>query len=257
VLCSAIPNCPAAPTTAILGDMLVELIPQGDGTFKLGWTWSAFDHLDITRALQGYPDWTHSNAIVYSPDDHNLLLSIRHQSWVIKIDYNDGAGAGDILWRLGYQGNFTLVGGTDPTDWFYAQHGPSFATANTTGIFKLAIMDNGNLRVFAPGVTCGASGAPPCNYSTAPLLEIDETAKTATIISLNQPGEYSFWGGEAQLLANGNMEGDFNAGAGGVFSDIFEVIPGSAPQTVWHLQTSHSNAYRGFRMPSLYPGVQW
>lgn len=259
-LCSDIPNCPAAPTTEILGDALVELIPQSDGTFQLGWVWNSFDHpdkLSITRALQGYPDWTHSNAIVYSPDDHNLLLSIRHQSWVIKIDYNDGAGTGDILWRLGYQGDFTLFGGTDPTDWFYAQHGPSFATANTTGIFRLAIMDNGNLRKFAPGVTCGASGAPPCNYSTAPLLEIDETAKTATIISLHKPGEYSFWGGEAQLLANGNMEGDFNAGAGGVFSDIFEVIPGDAPQTVWHLQTSTANAYRGFRMPSLYPGVQW
>ena len=34
---------------------------------------------------------------------------------------------------LGYQGDFTLVGGTDPTDWFYAQHGPSFVTTNTTG----------------------------------------------------------------------------------------------------------------------------
>jgi arylsulfate sulfotransferase len=256
-LCSDIPNCPAPATTTILGDALAELIPQSDGTFQLGWVWNSFDHLDITRALQGYPDWTHSNAIVYSADDHNLLLSIRHQGWVIKIDYADGAGTGNILWRLGRQGDFTLVGGTDPTDWFYAQHGPAFATANTTGIFRLAIMDNGNFRKFAPGVTCGASGAPPCNYSTAPLLEIDETAKTATIISNYKPGEYSFWGGEAQLLANGNMEGDFNAGAGAVFSDIFEVIPGNAPQAVWHLQTSTANAYRGFRMPSLYPGVQW
>jgi hypothetical protein len=121
----------------------------------------------------------------------------------------------------------------------------------------MAIMDNGNFRVYAAAGTCGAAGQPPCNYSTAPLLEIDETAKTATIISNYKPGEYSFWGGEAQQLANGNMEGDFNAGAGGVFSDIFEVIPGTAPQTVWHLQTSNANAYRGFRMPSLYPGVQW
>jgi len=255
-LCSTIPNCPATPTAAILGDMLAELIPQGDGSFKLGWTWSAFDHLDITRALQGYPDWTHSNALLYT-DDGNILLSIRHQSWIIKIHYADGAGDGAILWHLGYQGDFTLVGGTEPADWFYAQHNPNFATANSSGKFRMAIMDNGNLRVFAAGVTCGASGQPPCSYSTAPLMEIDETAMTATIISDYKPGEYSFWGGGAQQLANGNIEGDFNAGAGGVFSDIFEVIPGSAPQTVWHLQTSNANAYRGFRMPSLYPGVQW
>lgn len=257
-LCSTIPNCPAPSTAQILGDALVELIPQSGGTFQLGWVWNSFDHLDITRALMGYPDWTHSNAILYT-DDGNLLLSIRHQSWIIKIDYANGTGAGDILWRLGYQGDFTLVGGTDPTDWFYAQHNPNFATTNSSGKFRLAIMDNGNLRVFAAGVTCNAPTQPPCNYSTAPLMEIDETVtpRTATIISDYKPGEYSFWGGGAQQLGNGNMEADFNAGAGGVFSDIFEVIPGSAPQVVWHLQTSNVNAYRGFRIPSLYPGVQW
>jgi arylsulfate sulfotransferase len=252
--CAQIPNCSGLPD--IIGDMLVELIPQGDGTFKLGWTWNTFDHLDINRALMGYPDWTHSNAILYT-DDGNLLLSIRHQSWIIKIHYANGAGDGAILWHLGYQGDFTLMGGTPPTDWFYAQHNPTFATTNSSGKFRLAIMDNGNLRVFATGVTCGAPGQPPCSYSTAPLMEIDETAKTATIISDYKPGEYSFWGGGAQQLGNGNMEGDFNAGAGGVFSDIFEVIPGSTPQVVWHLQTSNVNAYRGFRIPSLYPGVQW
>jgi arylsulfate sulfotransferase len=252
--CSQIPNCSGLPD--IIGDMLVELIPQGDGTFKLGWTWSTFDHLDINRALQGYPDWTHSNAILYT-DDGNLLLSIRHQSWIIKIQYANGAGDGAILWRLGYQGDFTLMGGIDPTDWFYAQHSPAFATTNSSGKFRMAIMDNGNVRTFAAGVTCGATGQPPCNYSTAPLMEIDETAMTATIISDYKPGEYSFWGGAAQQLGNGNIEADFNAGAGGIFSDIFEVTPGNAPQPVWHLQTSNANAYRGFRMPSLYPGVQW
>ena len=255
-LCSDIPNCPAPATTNVIGDALAELVPQSDGTFKVGWVWNTFDHLDITRALMGYPDWTHSNAISYT-DDGNLLLSIRHQSWIIKIDYANGAGAGDILWRLGYQGDFTLVGGTDPTDWFYAQHDPTFATPNSSGKFQLAIMDNGNLRVFPAGVTCGTTGQPPCNYSTAPLMEIDESAKTATLISDYKPGEYSFWGGGAQQLGNGNIEGDFNAGSNGVFTDIFEVIPGSAPQTVWHLQTSNANAYRGFRLPSLYPGVQW
>ena len=113
-LCSAILNCPAPATTTILGDALVELIPQSDGTFHLGWVWNTFDHLDITRALQGYPDWTHSNAILYT-DDGNLLLSIRHQSWIIKIHYADGAGDGAILWRLGNQGDFTLMGGTRNT----------------------------------------------------------------------------------------------------------------------------------------------
>jgi hypothetical protein len=80
---------------------------------------------------------------------------------------------------------------------------------------------------------------------------------TATIDREYLPGDFSLWGGNGQLLANGNLEADFNAGAPGGFSDIFEVAPGTTPEVIWHLRTSAQNAYRGFRMPSLYPGVQW
>jgi hypothetical protein len=62
-----------------------------------------------------------------------VIISIRHQNWLVKVPYNCEAGSGDAIWKLGYQGDFALVGGTDPTDWFYAQHGPAFVTANTTG----------------------------------------------------------------------------------------------------------------------------
>ena len=54
--------------------------------------------LDINRRPYLYPDWTHTNAVIYSKDDGNLIISIRHQNWLVKIDYNNGAGAGDILW---------------------------------------------------------------------------------------------------------------------------------------------------------------
>ncbi len=253
--CTGRPECATNPN--ILGDVLVDLAPQPDGTFLPVWVWNAFDHLDVTRAPMGVADWTHSNAILYSPDDGNLLLSSRHQNWIIKIDYNNGQGLGNIIWRLGYQGDFSLLGGTDPTDWFYAQHGISFASPNTTGKFLLAIMDNGNDRVFPQGVTCGATGSPPCLYSAALLFQIDETYKTATVVAHYLPGEYSYWGGNVEQLANGNIEADFNTGAPGGFSDIFEIIPGMAPEVVWHLRMSAQNAYRGFRMPSLYPGVQW
>ena len=65
-------------------------------------------------------------------------------------------------------------------DWFYAQHGPSFVSTNTAGKFSLVLFDNGDDRVFSPGVICGDTGEPPCLYSTVQILQLDETAMTAT-----------------------------------------------------------------------------
>ncbi|HUI43412.1 MAG TPA: aryl-sulfate sulfotransferase, partial [Terriglobia bacterium] len=122
-------------TTTVTGDVLIDL----DQSRKPVWVWSEFDHLDVNRHPMSFPpDWTHTNAILYSSDDGDLIISVRHQFWLIKIDYDNGQGTGDIVWKLGWQGDFTLNGGTDPVDWFYAQHGPSFVSMNTAGVVRLA-----------------------------------------------------------------------------------------------------------------------
>ncbi len=240
--------------TTVTGDALIDL----DQNHNPVWLWNEFDHLDINRQPYLFPDWTHTNAILYSPDDGSLLISVRHQNWLIKVDYANGQGAGDILWRLGYQGDFSLVGGADPTDWFYAQHGPSFATTNTAGIFSLTVFDNGDDRVFPSGATCNSAGAPPCLYSTVPILQIDENAKTATLTSHYSTPFYNFFGGNAAVLPNGNIEYCESAGGASANSgEIYEVTPGNNSQTVWHMEISGQTAYRGQRMPSFYPGVQW
>ena len=132
-------------TTSVLGDVVVDIDPKGN----VVWGWSAFDHLDVNRHLQGLPDWTHGNALVYTADG-NLLLSLRHQSWILKIDYEDGAGSGNILWKLGDEGDFTLAGG-DPSQWFYGQHNPYIV--NTNGpVTTMSVFDNGNLRIDSSGV---------------------------------------------------------------------------------------------------------
>jgi arylsulfate sulfotransferase len=239
--------------TTVTGDVIIDL----DQNHNPVWLWNEFDHLDLNRRPMGFPDWTHTNAILYSADDGNLIISIRHQNWLVKVDYSNGAGTGDILWKLGYQGDFTLVGGTDPTDWFYAQHGPSFVSTNTTGKFTLNLFDNGDDRVFPTGVTCNASGAPPCFYSTVPILEIDETAKTATLTFHPTAPTYSFFGGNSAVLKNGNVEFCETALPTGTAADVYEVTQDSAAQTVWHLKTPNQYVYRGQRIPSMYPGVQW
>jgi hypothetical protein len=248
-------NLPGYPGQLnVLGDAIVDL----DQNWEPVWVWNSFDHLDINRRPMNFPDWTHSNAVLYSPDDGNLLVSMRHQNWLLKIDYADGKGPGDVLWRLGEGGDFTLQGGVDPTDWFYAQHGPSFVGPSTAGDFSLAIFDNGNDRQFPAGTTCSATGAASCPYSTAMVVEIDEAAKTASIETNAGGIGYSFFGGNAEVLANGNLEFDMcDISQSPDLAAVYEVTRQANRQTVWQMNISDNFAYRAFRIPSLYPGMQW
>jgi arylsulfate sulfotransferase len=236
-------------TTQVLGDVVVDL----DTNLKPVWTWNAFDHLDINRAPVGYPDWTHSNAILYSPDDGNILVSSRHQSWLMKIDYANGTGSGNVLWKLGYQGDFTLVNGTEPQDWFFGQHQPSFTSANTAGIFSLTLMDNGFDRHTSPTTACSGAAC----YSTVPIVQVDETAKTATITFRDDFGKslFSFFGGGTTVLPNGNIEYDLCAL--GKNAQVGELTVGTGSATVWSATDTGQNLYRSNRISSLYPGVQW
>jgi arylsulfate sulfotransferase len=241
------------PAQAVLGDVIVDL----DENLRPVWAWNEFNHLDPNHHPMGFPDWTHTNAILYSSDDGNLLVSMRHQNWVVKVDYENGSGTGKVLWRLGQGGDFTLQGGTDPTDWNYAQHLPAFFSATTAGVFNLGMMDNGDDRIFPANVTCGTSGNPPCLYSTVPIFQIDETARTANLIfhQVVPAAQYNAWGGNAEPLDNGDVEYDLCGVGGGSY--VYEVTQTANPQTVWSLSVTGSNLYRAFRIPSLYPGVQW
>jgi hypothetical protein len=240
-------------TTEVVGDAVLDIEPNGN----VVWAWNAFDHLDVNRHLMGLPDWTHSNALVYTADG-NLLVSMRAQSWVLKLDYENGKGSGNILWKLGNEGDFTLLG-EDSSQWFYAQHYPNLLGTNGPQMI-LAIYDDGNLRPNSDGVLCGAtSTSPPC-YSRATIFQIDESTRLATLLWADLPGFYSFWGGSIDLLSNGDVEFD-NSEAFPVSpshpSQILEVTHTDTPQTVWQMTISGENAYRGYRIPSLYPGVTW
>jgi arylsulfate sulfotransferase len=252
----AFTNLPGYPgVTNVLGDVLIDINPTGN----VVWAWSTFDHLDVNRHPYLFPDWTHSNAILYTPNDGNLLLSIRHQSWIIKIDYQNGKGSGDILWRLGYQGDFQLPQADAPSDWFFAQHFPSINRINGSQI-TLSIMDNGDSRIADDnGDTCGGPGFPAC-YSRAVIFQFDESTKAANLLWADSPGLYSFFGGGAQTLPSGNVEFDLCTTSTSFTqqaAQVMEVTQVANPQTVWQLNINGADAYRAYRIPSLYPGVTW
>src|SRR5271170_3255647 len=75
----------------------------------------------------------------------------------------------------------------------------------------------------------------------------------------DRPSHPIWFGGNAEVLANGNVEYD-ECGATLLpanNSKVFEVTQASPPVTVWQMNLTGQYAYRAMRIPSLYPGVQW
>lgn len=237
-------------TISILGDGIVDIDTNGN----VVWAWSAFDYLDVTRFLQGLPDWTHANSLVYTPDG-NLLLSVRNQSWILKIDYANGTGSGNLLWKLGNGGDFAITGG-DPAQWFYAEHDPILVSADGT-LTTLGVWDNGNYRVNSDGVPCESSPTAPACYSRPAIFQLDEVTKVATVLWEDLPGTYSPWGGSIATLSNGNVEFDITSPLNARLSNIIETTQTDNPEIVWQMTVTGENAYRASRIPSLYPGVTW
>ena len=70
---------------------------------------------------------------------------------------------------------------------------------------------------------------------------------------------YSRWGGDIQQLSNGNFEFDASNPSGilsVIGSRVTEMTP-DTQQIIWQMEIQNQSAYRAYRMPSLYPGVQW
>ncbi|MGB7132363.1 MAG: aryl-sulfate sulfotransferase [Candidatus Sulfotelmatobacter sp.] len=254
-------------TMSVLGDALIDL----DQNWNPVWSWNAFDHLDVNRHIDGMPDWTHTNALLYSPDDGNLILSFRAQSWILKIDYENGRGSGNILWYLGYQGDFALtnegVPSDDPSLWFASQHFPILLSQNGPQM-TLAIFDNGLNRILNPdGEVCEnpilGNAYPPACYSRPVIYQVDESSMVANITWGDPLPYYSLWGGAINRFANGNVEFELNDPAippsPNVASQVQEVTGTSPPQVVWQMNVTPitANAYRAYRFPSLYNGVTW
>ncbi len=172
------PNAPRK-TQQVIGDQIIEF--QRDG--KIVWHWNAFEHLDPFRigyqtlndywAIRGFPkavDWTHANGLLYNNQDDSLLISMRKQDAVVKID----RATGQIKWIIGEPSGWPvklhdrLLKQEGKMRWFYHQHAPRPTPAG------LLLFDNGTFqaRPFNPSVS------PANSYSRAVEYAIDEEKMT-------------------------------------------------------------------------------
>ena len=134
----------------IVGDMVVEFAASGE----VMWSWDSFDHLDPYRIgydaldaywhVRGFPgaaDWTHGNGVTYDQRDDSVLVSLRLQDCILKIDRKSG----EIVWILGDHSDWspelqsrllTPVG--DNFRWPWHMHNPRITSEGTIVLF-----DNG------------------------------------------------------------------------------------------------------------------
>ena len=99
---------PEAPRkkTKVMGDNIVEFSHDG----SIVWNWNSFDHLDTDRIgyealgpywhVRGFPDhadWTHGNGLYYDEKDDAVLICLRGQDAIIKVDRKTG----EVKWILG------------------------------------------------------------------------------------------------------------------------------------------------------------
>jgi arylsulfate sulfotransferase len=229
-----------------------------DKNFQVSWVWDSFDHLDVSRGpilgevlqpggadqltastpVLPAVDWLHMNAVSWSPEDGNLVVSLRAQDWVLKIDYANGTGDGHVIWRLGQGGDFA-VNSTDPDPWFSHQHDAHFIDDST-----LVLFDNGNTR----------RASDPAADSRGQVWKLDEQTLTATLVLNVDMGSYSPMFGSAQRLSNGDYS--FLSGGQGTgpkqSGQLIEVRPDGSRASVL---ADNKWVYRSFRMQTLYAGI--
>ena len=143
-------------TQHVVGDNIVEFTPTGE----IVWNWNTFEYLDTDRVgygllepywwVRGFPgalDWTHGNGVTLDPHDGNVLVSLRHQDAILKIDKETK----EVIWILGDHYGWvgalkekllTPVGGME---WPYHGHNP-----RVTGPGRFIMYDNGIIGALPP-----------------------------------------------------------------------------------------------------------
>ncbi len=274
------PNYPMSPSDAdssrtaasVIGDVITEF--QADG--KIVRRISLLDILDPYRiganSLQnswdqpyhqtGTRDWAHGNAVIEDVRDDSVIVSMRHQDALVKVDRKTGR----LKWILGtpagWKAKWTpyLLQPKGTLQWPYHQHAPTITSQGT-----LLLFDNGNVRHWP------TESLPDINFSRAVEYAIDEKKMTVSQVwSYGWPDGELFFStalGDADMQpTTGNVlivDGNRTDG-GHLWARILEVTHTKPSQKIFELmvtdalESNHSGwkVYRAERLPSLYPELE-
>jgi arylsulfate sulfotransferase len=267
-------QCGSSCPVDVVGDLIIDL----DENFQVDWYWNSFDHLNTARAAvlgeqcgasgsDGVDkcgnlklatvanDWTHANSLLLT-SDNNLTISLRNQDYVVKVNYDNATGNGDVIWVLGNEGNCGTPGCTAPAftiatenafyqdtwPWFSHQHDVEFDGTNWE------LYDNGNTRVSPPPLGLGLGD------SRGYVFALDETGMIISVVDGFDLKSFNPGFGAAQLLTNGDYTFTNGTLSDGLKSQVMEIHP-SVQKADFNLQWD-TRSYRSFRLVDLYTYTQ-
>jgi arylsulfate sulfotransferase len=308
-------------TSGLLVDIIGDMIIVMDTNWQVQWYWDSFDPAGGNNGYPLMPvsnpplpwaptcginsagcppmfllgsgiaplahDWLHANSLYYWPATQDgstagdIIWSSRHQDWFFRIDYKDGAGTGNILWRAGatnpagLAGNFTISNPyNDPWIWWSGQHDVGIENSGTGPI---TLFDNGDSRIANPPLGLGSNCEPndcssrgmAINILTEPTGNCAVSCTPGTmapvaIFDLGTSGQangYSVAMGSAELLPNGNYFFEnpivFNTAqetTNGFSMEVGPVpaFPQAGTNTDVLMDVSGPEHYRGWQMVNLY-----
>ncbi len=167
------PDAPTATTTVTYDDIL-EFAPDGQ---IVEW-WPLKEMLDPSRigfmSVKPVAQWSHANYVTYLAGDDSVVVSVRHQSCVVKFDH----ATGTLRWILGTHDGWSaeflpylLAPQGAPFDWNWYQHNPK---PMPDGHFIL--YDNGNFHAMPYDAPTAAADS----RSRAVEFAVDETNMTVS-----------------------------------------------------------------------------
>jgi len=266
------PNAPRK-TQNVAGDVLIEFRPDG----SIRHQWSVLDLLDPYRigwdTMGNYwdpffsketLDWSHTNSVIYSPNDNSIIATSRHQDATFKFRRKNG----QLLWILSPPENWDmkkfgkyLLKPVNNNEYFfpYHSHAPEIMPNG-----NLLLYDNGNYRASPPNKPLD----PKDNFSRAVEYRIDEDKHEIELVweygqhvknrvFSGALGDANYLPGKNNvLITHGNIPGD----DGKLSASILEVTHTTPGEEVFGLNvfddTSNNKngwrIYRSRRIADLY-----
>ncbi|MBX2799472.1 MAG: aryl-sulfate sulfotransferase [Myxococcales bacterium] len=143
-------------------------------TRRIGW-------LSMRGLASGW-DWSHANAMLLDPRDGHLVVSVRHQSAVVKVDRQTG----ELLWILGTSAGWRepwsklLLEPVGEVSWPSNQHAPML-----TDDGRIVMFDNGNFHRTTPYTPAAPAPDEPL-YSRVLILQVDDAAGTVQPVAIHE-----------------------------------------------------------------------